>query len=155
MSPTASRRSRDEIAFLRSQWRRVRADRRAGVVLLTGEAGVGKTRLIDELADEASPDALVARTTYPAYGGLGGPRVAADISGSSARSAKPRSTARAQSMGGAIDPRLRTLDAAALAHEQLWAFRRLLEAKSTEHSLSSRSTTCTGRATRCSSYSRS
>jgi tetratricopeptide (TPR) repeat protein len=125
----------DDMAFLRAQWRRVRAERGAAVVLLTGDAGVGKTRLIDELVDEAGAEALVARTTYPAYGGLGGPRVAADIIRQLGVTGKTEIDARARSMGGAVDPVLRTLDAAALAQEQLWAFRRLLEAKSAERPL--------------------
>ena len=36
----------------------------------------------------------------------------------------------ARSLGGAVDPTLRTLDATSFAQEQLWAFRRLLEEKS-------------------------
>ena len=36
----------DELAFLESQWRRVCRDRRAQVVLLCGDAGAGKTRLL-------------------------------------------------------------------------------------------------------------
>jgi predicted ATPase len=123
------------MAFLRAQWRRVRAERRAAVVLLTGDAGVGKTRLIEELVDEAGADALVARTTYPAYGGLGGPRVAAEIIRQLGVTGHTEIDARARSMGGAVDPALRTLDATALAQEQLWAFRRLLEAKSAERPL--------------------
>src|SRR5438270_9149195 len=67
----------DELAFLQSLWRRVRRDGQVGVVMVTGEAGVGKTRLVDELIDDVSSDALIARASYPAYGGLGGPRVAA------------------------------------------------------------------------------
>ena len=120
----------DDMAFLRAQWRRVRAERRATVVMLTGDAGVGKTRLIEELVDEAGAEALVARTTYPAYGGLGGPRVAADIIRQLGATGQIEIDARARSLGGAVDPALRTLDATALAQEQLWAFRRLLEAKS-------------------------
>jgi class 3 adenylate cyclase/tetratricopeptide (TPR) repeat protein len=125
----------DEIAFLQAQWRRVCADHRATVVLLTGEAGVGKTRLVEELAGDVGLNALVARSTYPAYGGFGGSRVAADIVDQLGMSGHVEVDARVQSMGGAIDPALRTLDTASLAHEQLWAFRRLLAAKSAEHSV--------------------
>src|SRR4029077_12481250 len=69
----------DDLAFVRAQWRRVVRDERAAVVLVTGDAGMGKTRLLEELEEEVGAPAAVAHARYPAYGGLGGPQVAKDI----------------------------------------------------------------------------
>src|SRR5205814_1011019 len=82
----------DELAFLRAQWRNTVRNGRASIVLLCGEAGVGTTRLVDELAEEVADTAMVVRAVYPAYGRLGGLRVAPRSSASSARWATPRST---------------------------------------------------------------
>jgi class 3 adenylate cyclase len=125
----------DELAFLHSLWRRVRRDGQVGVVMVTGEAGVGKTRLVDELIDEISGDALVARASYPAYGGFGGPRVAADIIRELGRSRDPDVDARVQAFGGDIDPTLRSLDHSAMQAEQAWAFRKLLLEKAEDQPL--------------------
>ncbi len=56
----------DELAFLESQWRRVCRDRRAQVVVICGDAGYGKTRLLGELARSAERDGTVVRAAYPA-----------------------------------------------------------------------------------------
>ena len=131
----------DELAFLRAQWRRTVRDRRSAVVLLAGEAGLGTTRLIEELAlDPWGPDGpvpaagnpIVVRATYPAYGGLGGPRVAADIIRQLGSSDDPHVDARVRSLAGELHPSLKSIDPTALHSEQLWAFRRLLEVKSDE-----------------------
>jgi class 3 adenylate cyclase/tetratricopeptide (TPR) repeat protein len=131
----------DELAFLRAQWRRSVRDRRSTVVLLAGEAGLGTTRLIEELAlDPWGPEGklpgagqpIVVRATYPAYGGLGGPRVAADIIRQLGPTGDPHIDARVRSLAGELHPSLKSIDPAALQSEQLWAFRRLLEMKTDE-----------------------
>lgn len=125
----------DELAFLQSLWRRVRRDGQVGVVMVTGEAGVGKTRLVDELIHDVTSDALIARASYPAYGGLGGPRVAADIIRQLGQSSDPDVDARVQAIAGDIDPSLRALDPSAMQAEQAWAFRKLLLEKGEDQPL--------------------
>src|SRR5437588_3514966 len=125
----------DELAFLRAQWRRVVRDRRAVVILVTGEAGMGKTRLVDELVAEVADEALVARARYPAYGRLGGPQVAADIGEPLGMVGEHDVDVRVKSLAGEIDASLRSLDPEAVKQEQLWAFRRFLEAKAGEFPL--------------------
>jgi len=68
-----------ELAFLRSCWRRATAGRRAGLVLLTGDAGVGKTRLVDELVSGIAVEARVARATCPGYGSVVRARVTSEL----------------------------------------------------------------------------
>ena len=46
-----------------------------------GDAGSGKTRLANELARLVTPEGLAVRAAYPAYGAMGGIRVAADALG--------------------------------------------------------------------------
>ncbi|MDQ1397622.1 MAG: hypothetical protein QOG64_2881, partial [Acidimicrobiaceae bacterium] len=122
----------DELAFVLAHWRRARDDARPGVVLITGEAGVGKTRLLDEVVAAVCGEGRVARASCPAYGGLGGPRVAAQIVDDLGRSGDPEVDARVRSMAGELHPSLRAIDPNSLHHEQLWAFRRLLEIKAAE-----------------------
>ena len=62
----------DELAFLLAQWRRVCRDRQPQVVVVCGDAGSGKTRVISELARAAESEGTVVRSTYPAYGAMGG-----------------------------------------------------------------------------------
>jgi len=122
----------DELAFLEAQWRRVRHDRHARVVLLCGEAGSGKTRLASELAQVAGLDGLVVRAAYPAYGSLGGAAVARDVVRQLGPAGDAEVGARIRSVGGDVDPSLKAIDPAAIAQEQIWAFGRLLAEKSAE-----------------------
>lgn len=69
----------EELAFLTTCWRRAVDRRRGSVVVLTGDPGVGKTRLVEELVCRLGGEARVARATCPAYGGLGRARVASDL----------------------------------------------------------------------------
>ena len=65
----------DELDFLASCWRRVTERSRSQVVLLTGEAGVGKTRLADELVTRAPDQWATVRVSCPGYGVLMGSRL--------------------------------------------------------------------------------
>ena len=107
-------------------------DQRAAVVLVAGEAGMGKTRLLDELAAEIADVAAVARARYPAYGGMGGPQVAADIAEQLGPMGERGDRRALKSVAGEVDPSLHELDPEAFRQEQLWAFRRYLETKAAE-----------------------
>jgi class 3 adenylate cyclase/tetratricopeptide (TPR) repeat protein len=122
----------DELAFLESQWRRVCRDRRAQVVLLCGDAGSGKTRLLKELVRRVESEGTVVHAAYPAYGSMGGPRVAAEVIRQLGPVDDPEVNARVLSATGEIDPSLQSVDPAAIRQEQLWAFRRLLYEKSSK-----------------------
>jgi class 3 adenylate cyclase/tetratricopeptide (TPR) repeat protein len=122
----------DELAFLESQWRRVCRDRRAQVVLLCGDAGSGKTRLLKELVRRVEAEGIVVHAAYPAYGSMGGPRVAAEVIRQLGPVDDPEVNARVLSATGEIDPSLQSVDPAAIRQEQLWAFRRLLYEKSSK-----------------------
>jgi class 3 adenylate cyclase/tetratricopeptide (TPR) repeat protein len=122
----------DDLAFLRAQWRRTVRDRRAGVLLLCGDAGLGKSRLIDELAESLRDEARVVRTTYPAYGGTATSRIAVQIVKQLGFTGKDEVDVRAGSMGGEVHPSLRAIEPEARHKEQLWAFRRLIETKARE-----------------------
>jgi len=125
----------DELAYLDALWRRVGRDHQTQVVLLCGEAGSGKTRLADELARMAAMDGTVVRTTYPAYGAMGGMRVAAEIVRQLGPVDDDDVNARVRSVAGEIDPSLQSIDPAAVEQEQLWAFGRLLQQKADERPL--------------------
>ena len=122
----------DELAFLESQWRRVCRDRRAQVVVLCGDAGAGKTRLLAELVQRVKCEGTVVHAAYPAYGSMGGPRVAAEVIRQLGPVDDAEVNARLRSAAGEIDPSLQSVDPTAMRHEQLWAFRRLLQQKSSE-----------------------
>ena len=119
----------DELAFLAAQWRRVRRDRQPHVVLLCGEAGSGKTRLLNELVRVADPGGTVVRATYPAYGTMGGSRVAGEIIRQLGPATDSEVSARLRSITGELDPSLRAIDPAGIPQEQLWAFTRLIQEK--------------------------
>jgi len=119
----------DELAFLASQWRRVRRDRQPHVALLCGEAGSGKTRVLNELVRVAAADGTVIRATYPAYGSMGGSRVAAEIIRQLGPAGDADVSARLRSIAGELDPSLQAIDPAGIPQEQLWAFVRLLQEK--------------------------
>ena len=122
----------DELAFLRAQWRNTVRNGRASIVLLCGEAGVGTTRLVDELAEELMHEALVVRAMYPAYGRLGGLRVAAEIIRQLGAMGDTEVDSRVRSIAGELHPSLRGIDPAAFQKEQAWALRRLIQAKAAE-----------------------
>jgi len=119
----------DELAFLAAQWRRVRRDRQPHVVLLCGEAGSGKTRLLNELVRVAPAGGTVIRATYPAYGAMGGSRVAAEVIRQLGPAKDSEVSARLRSIAGELDPSLRAIDPAGIPQEQLWAFAHLIQEK--------------------------
>jgi class 3 adenylate cyclase/tetratricopeptide (TPR) repeat protein len=125
----------DELAFLRAQWRNTVRNGRASIVLLCGEAGVGTTRLVDELAEEVADSAMVVRAVYPAYGRLGGLRVATEIIRQLGPMGDTAVDSRVRSIAGELHPSLRGIDPAAFQKEQAWAFRRLVETKAAEQPL--------------------
>ncbi|HZB71547.1 MAG TPA: adenylate/guanylate cyclase domain-containing protein, partial [Acidimicrobiales bacterium] len=122
-------------AFLQAQWDRAVADRRPAMVLVVGEPGVGTTRLVEELCSRVSPCANVASAAYPAYGALGGPRVAADLARQLGPLGDPEVDLRVRSAAGDLDPSLRSIDPTTIRSEQVWAFRRLFEAKAADRPL--------------------
>ncbi|HEY7947663.1 MAG TPA: adenylate/guanylate cyclase domain-containing protein, partial [Acidimicrobiales bacterium] len=125
----------DELSFLIAQWRRVRRDRQNHDVLLCGEAGSGKTKLVNELTRVAAAEGTVVRVTYPAYGTMGGTRVAAEVIRQLGPSRDAEVTARLLSIGGELDPSLKAIDPAGIPQEQMWAFARLLQEKAADKPL--------------------
>jgi class 3 adenylate cyclase/tetratricopeptide (TPR) repeat protein len=117
----------DELDFLVSRWRRSVRDRRAEAVLLIGEVGTGKSRLLDELGGRIDDATTIVRATYPAYGALSGARVVRQILERLGESDDPAIDARLRSLAGMQVPDLGTLDADTLEQEQLRAFRQHIE----------------------------
>lgn len=119
----------EELAYLTAQWQRVMRDRRYHLALVCGDAGSGKSRLVAELATCAARDGQVVWTRYPAYGPLGGVRLASDLLRQLGPAGDTEVWARVRSLAGPVDVSLRSMDPAGLQKEQLWGLARLLEEK--------------------------
>ena len=119
----------DELAFLEAQWRRTCRDRQPHMVVVCGDAGSGKSRLTAELARLCEAEGTVVRSTYPAYGAMGGARVAADVIAQLGPVADPDVDVRVRSIAGEVDKSLQSIDPGAMHQEQLWALARLLQEK--------------------------
>lgn len=124
----------EELAFLENQVRRVGTDSQPALVVVCGEAGSGKTRLLEELASLAA-GARVVRAAYPTYGVLGGRQVAADLIDQLGASVDPDIELRVRSVLGELDPSLKAMDANSVEREQLWALGQLVKEKTAEQPL--------------------
>lgn len=121
----------EELSFLVGRWRRACRSGRGELCLVVGDAGIGKTRLVDELAATVvRGGGRVVRASYPGYGGLGGPRLAAEVVRQLGFTGDAQVDARTRSVAGELHPSLRVTDADALRGEQVWALRRALRDKS-------------------------
>ncbi|HUE60706.1 MAG TPA: AAA family ATPase, partial [Acidimicrobiales bacterium] len=119
----------EELAYLTSQWQRVVRDHRFQLALVCGDAGSGKSRLLTELVAVAAREGQVVLTSYPAYGPLGGVRLARDLLRQLGPSGDADVATRVRSLAGPVDVSLRSIDPSGLQKEQLWALARLLEEK--------------------------
>jgi len=122
----------DELGFLVAQWRRALKERQSSVLLLSGDAGSGKTRLQSELATAAGEEATVIRATHPAYGVMAGARLAKELVRQLGPATDAAVNARVRSVGGDLDPSLKSIDPSGMQQEQLWAFVKLLQEKAGE-----------------------
>ena len=68
-----------ELAFLRNRFAGTMAGPRAQLVVVTGDAGAGKTRLLDEFVATLDGDAHVTRAACPGYGVLVSSRLAKEL----------------------------------------------------------------------------
>ena len=125
----------EELSFLEMQWRRVRDDGLGSLVVVCGDAGSGKTRLLDELAAIVGDDALVVRGAYPAYGAMGGLQLAAELIDQLGPSADPDVEARVRSVVGDVDPGIAGIDPAGMEREQVWGIGRLVKEKAADRPL--------------------
>ncbi|HML00574.1 MAG TPA: adenylate/guanylate cyclase domain-containing protein, partial [Acidimicrobiales bacterium] len=125
----------EELGFLDTELRRLRDEGQGSLVVICGEAGSGKTRLLDELADRAAGCARVVRASYPTFGVLGGRQVAADLLEQLGPSADPDVEARVRSVLGELDPALRAIEAAGIEREQVWAMGQLIKERTSEQPL--------------------
>ncbi len=105
------------------------------MTILCGDAGCGKSRLASEFGRVATLEGAVVRAAYPAYGAMGGVRVAADVLRQLGPAVDIAVTARVRSLAGNTDESLRAIDPAGLRREQIWGFVRLLEEKSCDQPL--------------------
>ena len=71
----------------------------------------------------------VIRATYPAYGAMGGSRVAAEVIRQLGPAHDREVSARLRSIAGDLDPSLQAIDPAGIPKEQLWALARLMQEK--------------------------
>ncbi len=125
----------DELDFLVSQWRRSARERQSRLLMLSGEPGSGKTRLLRELAGVASAEGTAVCSAYPPYGVRAGSRLAAEIVQQLGPASDPAVDARVRSAAGELDDSLAAIDAVALQQEQLFAFVELLQEKATDKPL--------------------
>lgn len=125
----------DELAYLVSILQKVRRDSEYQVAIVSGDSGVGKSRLVAELAQVAAQDGRVVWTAFPAYGPTGGMQVAADLLKQLGPAMSTEVASRVQSLAGSLDESLLSIDPSGLQKEQLWALGRLLEEKAAESPL--------------------
>jgi DNA-binding SARP family transcriptional activator len=130
-----------ELARLRAAVAGVRAEQRCRVVTIVGEAGIGKTRLVQELVAWARDDARVLVGRCASYGEGATYLPLAEIVREVAPNATPEELAGVLDSGDATEVAARiaalagTADTAAAAGEAFWAVRRFFEALARERPL--------------------